>query len=83
MSAATTAKIQSIQRKIRVRREDSVFVYWVLESHEGTVAYSTLEHRPGDAHRDLVIFVPPGQEAAADHLLRSLGDLIYEIDPRL
>jgi hypothetical protein len=81
MDASPTAKIQSTRRKIRVRREDSVFVYWVLESHEGAVAYSTLEHKAGDPHRDLMIFVPPGQEAAADFALRSLGDLIYELDP--
>ncbi len=78
---SSTAKIQSLRRKFRVRREDSVFVYWVLESHEGAVAYSTLEHKPGDPHRDLMIFVPPGQEAASERVLRSLGELLYEIDP--
>jgi hypothetical protein len=81
LDSTTTAKIQSARRKIRVRREDSVFVYWILEAHEGVVAYSTLEHKPGDSHRDLMIFVPPGQEAAAERALRSLGELIYDLDP--
>ncbi|HUP57713.1 MAG TPA: hypothetical protein VM598_09695 [Bdellovibrionota bacterium] len=45
------------------------------------MAYSTLEHKPGDSHRDLMIFVPPGQEAAAERALSSLGDLIYDLDP--
>src|SRR4051794_8772097 len=73
------AKILSIQKKIRVRREDSVFVYWVLESHEGIAAYSTLGFKPGDPHRDLMIFIPPDFHEEAERVLTSLGDIIYEL----
>lgn len=42
----------------RVRKEDSAFVYFILESHEGIATYSTLLHHEGDLHRDIEIRVP-------------------------
>ena len=70
---------RSLQRKIRVRKEDQVFVYCVLEANEGIAAYSTLEHKPGDPHRDLMIFIPPDFEEDAERVLKSLGEMIYEL----
>ena len=46
----------------RMKTEDSALVYFILESHEGICSYSTLPHKPGDAHRDLVLRIPPGFE---------------------
>jgi hypothetical protein len=44
----------SFQRKvIRVRKQDSAYVYFIMESYEGIVSYSTLPNGTGDAHRDL------------------------------
>jgi hypothetical protein len=71
--------MNSIQRKIRVRKEDSAFVYFVLEAHEGVTAYSTLDFKPGDPHRDLMLFVPPDFASDADRIIASLGDMVYEL----
>lgn len=59
-------------RRIRVRSEDSAFVYAVLEASEGVCAYSTLPNRPGDRHRDLELVVPMGQSAEVDRVLADL-----------
>ena len=71
---------RSLQRKIRVRKEDSAFVYFVLEANEGIAAYSTLEFKPGDPHRDLLILIPPDFEEDVDRVLKSLGEMIYELE---
>ena len=67
-------------RKIRVRKEDSAYVYNILESYEGIASYSTLPHLSGDAHRDLELNVPWAFEAEVSELLRELGELIYDLE---
>jgi hypothetical protein len=42
----------------RVKKEDSAFVYFILESMEGVASYSTLLHHEGDRTRDIEIRVP-------------------------
>ncbi len=69
----------SIRRKIRVRKEDSVFVYFILESYEGITSYSTLPFDKGDLHRDLELRIPPDFLHEVEELLKRFGDLIYEI----
>jgi len=59
-------------RRIRVRSEDSAFVYAVLEASEGVCAYSTLPHRAGDRHRDLELVIPMGQITEVDRILADL-----------
>ncbi len=59
-------------RRIRVRSEDSAFVYAVFEASEGVCAYSTLPHRPGDHHRDLELIIPMGQIEEVDRILADL-----------
>jgi hypothetical protein len=80
VSNVTPPAQHSLRRKIRVRKEDSAFVYCVLESHEGIAAYSTLDFKPGDPHRDLMVFIPPDFEHEAELVLNSLGDMIYELE---
>ncbi len=67
-------------RVIRVRKEDSAFVYFILEAHEGICSYSTLPFRPGDPYRDLELIIPVGFLAEVDELLQSLGEMVYEPD---
>ena len=69
----------SEKKVIRVRKEDSAFVYFILESHEGITSYSTLEFKPGDAYRDLELRIPPDFLEETEEVLRQLGDLVYEI----
>ena len=74
-----TAK-QSIYKKIRVRKEDSAYVYFILESYEGITSYSTLDHKVGDPHRDLELRIPPDYLGEVQALLKDLGDMIYELN---
>ncbi|MEK6704902.1 MAG: hypothetical protein AABZ06_03865 [Bdellovibrionota bacterium] len=55
----TAQRIKSIRKVIRVRTEDSAFVYFILESYEGITSYSTLDFQPGDPYRDLELRIPP------------------------
>ena len=68
----------SIFRKIRVRKEDSVFVYFILESYEGITSYSTLDSRSG-RYRDLELRIAPDFLDEVNALLKSLGEMIYEL----
>ena len=70
----------SIRRQIRVRKEDSAFVYFILESYEGITSYSTLGFKRGDLFRDLELRVPPDFKEEVDSLLKRLGDLIFEME---
>ncbi len=71
--------MHSIVKKIRVKKQDSVFVYFVLEACEGWTSYSTLAFQTGDLHRDLELRIAPDFLAEVSALLRQLGDLVYEI----
>jgi hypothetical protein len=70
----------SQRKKIRVKKEDSAFVYFILESYEGITSYSTLDFNQGDLHRDLELRIPKDFVPEVEDLLRHLGDLIYEIE---
>lgn len=78
----------SVVRRIRVRSDDSAFVYSVFEASEGVCAYSTLPHQPGDRHRDLELVIPAGQLPEVERILKDLTDRLagelYElkIDPQ-
>ena len=63
---------KSTKMKVRVRTEDSAFVYGILEASGGVCAYSTLPHRPGDRHRDLELIIPEGQRPEVDRILADL-----------
>lgn len=71
--------MKSIFKKIRVRKEDSAFVYFILESEEGIVSYSTIDYRPGEAHRDLELRIPPDFLPEVQELLSRLGPMVYEL----
>ena len=60
--------------KIRVRKEDSAFVYAILEANEGICSYSTLPHQTGDLHRDLELSIPLGLQTNVDQVLEELRD---------
>jgi hypothetical protein len=70
---------EALRRVIRVRKEDSAFVYFILESYEGIASYSTLPFAPGDAHRDLELQIPRDFEPEVERLLQTLGDLVYAL----
>lgn len=51
----------------------------ILESHEGITSYSTLDHKIGDAYRDLELRIPPDFVSEVEDLLKTLGEMIYEL----
>ena len=71
--------MRSISKKIRVKKEDSAFVYFILESHEGITSYSTLDFQAGDAFRDLELKIPPDFVAEVEELIKSFGEMVYEL----
>jgi hypothetical protein len=60
--------------RIRVKKEDSAFVYAVLEASEGIASYSTVDYQPGAWFRDLELQIPPGLRQEVDATLRSLEE---------
>ena len=77
--------MRSVFKIIRVKKEDAAFLYFILESYEGITSYSTLntkgDAKDGEAHRDLELRIPPDFVGEVEELLKSLGDLVYEIQP--
>jgi hypothetical protein len=63
----------SLFLKVRVRKEDSAFIYFILESYEGITSYSTLDSKQGDAHRDLELRIPPDFVEEVRSLLQDLN----------
>lgn len=70
--------LHAIRRRIRVRKEDSAYVYFILESYEGVTAYSTLDFKVGDPFRDLELLIPPDFLTETEGLIERLGDLIHD-----
>ena len=60
--------------RIRASKADSAYLYSIFESYEGLCAYSTLEHRAEDHHRDIEMIVPLAQEPALRKLLATLKE---------
>lgn len=43
---------------VRTSKNDSMYVYFILESNEGICFYSTLEQSLGQTYRDVEIYCP-------------------------
>jgi hypothetical protein len=80
MTKQENPDLHSLRRVIRVRKQDSAFVYFVLEANEGVMAYSTLPSSAGDAHRDLELMIPPSLGVEADQVLESISGLFVELE---
>jgi hypothetical protein len=68
---------------IRMKKEDSAFIYHVLEAHEGWAAYSTLPISRNDPYLDMLLIVPSEWVNPVNDLLESLKDrlIILPTDP--
>ena len=71
--------MEALKKRIRVKKEDSAFVYFILESHEGVTSYSTLEHREVDPHRDLELTFSTDFASEVDEILEDLGEWVHEL----
>ena len=70
---------------IRMKKEDSAFIYHVLEAHEGWAAYSTLPVSRHDPYCDMKLIVPEDFLNSVNELLADLKNKITILpnDPTL
>jgi hypothetical protein len=61
---------------IRSKKEDSAFVYHILEAQGGWAAYSTLPFKSHDPFRDLELLVTKEMLVPVNELLQSLKDVV-------
>ncbi len=66
---------------VRTRKEDSAFLYHILEAHEGLVSYSTLPFERHDAFRDLELLVTEELKGDLEQVLSELSDWVMVIPP--
>lgn len=69
---------QSKKWHLRVRKQDSAFVYALLESMEGITNYSTVNYQPHTSHRELELTGSPDLEAEIEEFLDSIAALLIE-----
>ena len=58
---------------IRVRKQDSAYLYQVLESYEGLANYSTLGSGKDLPYRDIALHLAPDLRGDLEALLERLG----------
>jgi len=63
---------------IRVKKEDSAFVYALLEALEGVALPTTLPSVAGSPDRDIQLSYTKDFESELRELLSSLGEIVYE-----
>ncbi|MBC7396143.1 MAG: hypothetical protein H7333_01765 [Bdellovibrionales bacterium] len=61
---------------IRTKKEDSAFMYAILEASEGLAAYTTLIFDSHDPYRDLELLVPEELLSEVNDLLTSMSDIV-------
>ncbi len=62
-----------------MKKQDSAFVYAILESHEGIASFTTLDSPPGCMYRDVELNVPNCFINEVDFVLSKLKDVACEI----
>jgi hypothetical protein len=71
-----SAPVPASKMIVRTTKENSAFLYNLLEAHEGLTAYSTLEFKQADPYRDVELMIPPGSEAAVKKLIQDLESFV-------
>ncbi len=59
--------------KIRVRKQDSAYLYQLLESYEGLANYSTLTVEKDLPYRDIALHIAPDLRAEVEALVERLA----------
>ncbi|RZA05325.1 MAG: DUF4911 domain-containing protein [Proteobacteria bacterium] len=57
---------------LRVKKEDSAYVYQVVESYEGISNYSTLGEVKGSPYRDVILHIAPDLRHHVEKLVEAL-----------
>ena len=61
---------------LRVAKQDSAFLYALLEAYEGLVSYSTLDSEKSAGYRDIHVFSTPLQTGALEEVIANLANEI-------
>ncbi len=81
MLKAKTDLVPAYKMIIRTSRENSAYLYQLLEAHEGLTAYSTLPFKAGDLNRDVELIMAPGQVSEVKSLLQDISDFVTVLKP--
>lgn len=75
-------KINGTRKTVRVKKEDSAYVYAILESYEGITSYSTLDFKREDPFRDLELRIPTDFIEETQQVLRRLQEegMIFSLE---
>ncbi len=57
---------------LRVRKEDSAYLYQILESYEGCTNFSTVDESKGASHRDIALHIAPDFRSQVEKLVSEL-----------
>lgn len=68
--------MKALHKLIRVKKEDSAFVYFILEAQEGMTSYSTLKHETGSPTRDIELCFHETFEKDVNTLMKRLGEMV-------
>ena len=72
-------KVRACKMKIRVRKQDSAYLYQILESYEGLANYSTISVEKDLPYRDIALHVAPDLSAHFENLVDRLsGEISLE-----
>ena len=67
---------------LRVRKEDSAYVYQVIESYEGITNHSTLSDLKSVPYRDVVLHIAPDLKPYVEKMVAALAaEIPVEILP--
>lgn len=67
---------------LRVRKEDSAYLYQILEASEGLTNYSTLPAEKNSPHRDILLHLAPDLIREVHELVERLGrEIPIEVMP--
>jgi len=72
-SSLKSVKVRACMMKIRVRKQDSAYLYQILESYEGLTNYSTVSAAKELLYRDIVLHVTPELRPEVEKLIERLS----------
>ena len=76
----TSNKNVFLKKKIRAPKEETVFLYALLESYEGLASYSTINFSSEVPYRDMELRYSADFSDDISRLLRQLDSIIFVLD---
>jgi len=69
-----------LKKRIRVPKEETVFLYALLESYEGLASYSTVDFSTATSYRDMELRYSVNFKKDVERLLGQLGSIVYVLE---